>query len=324
MGVTRVARGAGLVVLLLAASAIGPAAWGRVHDAFAVTSSPKPVTVPIEPFRLFDTRPAPNDPTGGPNEPFTAGETRSYQVAGVGAVPADAVGVVLNITAVGSTQVSFVTVWPTGTAQPSTSTLNPAPGRTTFNSATVLLGGGKFSVFLSAGSSHVLVDVVAYLQDHNHDDRYLEQDQPIVVNESLGSYGIITGTGPTQVDIAGGALGVSPNGSISLPLTGVPAVGGTSYRLSQVEICATFSTSVTGQFINLVAITGETTSTGTAQAILLNDGTDRTTNGCFTLTVPVNTSRTYGLLFGFSSSPASTTANAIFLTVVRSTWVPSG
>lgn len=319
MGASRVGRGVALVLLLLAASAVGPLAWGRLSDAFAAPSPPNPVTVPITPFRLVDTRPPPD----GPNQPFGAGETRSYQAAGVGAVPADAVGVVLNITAVGTTADSFFTVWPAGTPRPNASTLNPAPGRITFNSATVLLGGGKFSMFLNAGSTHVLVDVVAYLREHNHDDRYLEQNQPIVVNESLGAYGTIAGTGPTQVDVAGGSLGTSPNGAISLPLSGVPAVGGTAYRLSQVEICATFSNTVAGEFINVVAVTAESTSTGAANTILVNDGTDRTTNGCFTLNVPASTAKSFGLLFSFSASPASSTANAIFLTAVRTTWVPS-
>jgi hypothetical protein len=88
-------------------------------------------------------------------------------------VPADAAGVVLNITAVNATTSSFITVWPTGSQRPNASTLNPAQGQTRFNSATVLLGtGGAFSVYHSAGNVDVLIDVVGYLIGHDHDDRY--------------------------------------------------------------------------------------------------------------------------------------------------------
>ena len=84
--------------------------------------------VPITPCRLFDTRP--DFQVGARSAPLGANDTHS--IKGVGAVgecglPADAVGLVLNVTAVDATQLTFLTFWPTGAEQPNASSLNPSP-----------------------------------------------------------------------------------------------------------------------------------------------------------------------------------------------------
>jgi hypothetical protein len=159
------------------AALIGTAAGAvvtRVGVVDAVTPPPVgAVVVPVTPTRILDTRSTDGGPIGGPSGSIGAGAVREVKAAGVTPVPADATGVVLNITAVNATASSFITVWPTGTNRPNASTLNPAQGQTRFNSATVLLGtGGSFSVYHSAGNVDVLIDVVGYLVGHDHDDRY--------------------------------------------------------------------------------------------------------------------------------------------------------
>jgi hypothetical protein len=329
MGAGRVVRVAGLAVLLVAASALGPLAWGPLREAVGQAAGSKPVVVPVTPFRLFDTRPAPDDPTGGPEEPFGSGETRTYQVAGVGGVPADAVGVVLNLTAVGSTADAFVTLYPAGSGRPNASTLNPSPGRIVFNSATVLLGAGKFSVFLSAGTAHLLADVVGYLVDHNHDERYLEQTQPVVMTETAGGWRTPSSSNPVTFDIIGpdafmSGAASNPNDEVvpySLPLTQPASIGGTSYRLASVEYCIRLINPANSR-VDLAGIYSDNFTGALPLSAEVTDETDRTAVGCYSLAATSGTARSYALVLGVTLL-GSNTSGGIIVSGVRSTWVPS-
>jgi len=281
-------------------------------------SDAKPVVVPITPFRLVDTRAASDDPLlGGSNEPFAPQEARTYQVAGVQTVPADAVGVVLNITSPSATTSAFLTVWPFGQARPVASTLNPFPGRITFNSATTLLGSGRFSVFNSEGSTHVIVDVVGYLQDHNHDEQYLEQTAPIVELVSLGNFSTLGTTGPTTVGVFGPTLLSTGGGIISLPFDGPASVGGTSYDLVRVDYCVQLAN---GAFINSFGIATDELASGVPATIEVTDQTDRTTTGCYGIDVPANGGQSFGALIAFAGAAAIN--NSVYLFNVRATWNP--
>ena len=71
-------------------------------------------TTAISPIRIVDTRPG-SFTYGGVKVPWAAEETRSVQAAGLSTIPADAVGIVVNITALNaSTNDTFLTVFPTG------------------------------------------------------------------------------------------------------------------------------------------------------------------------------------------------------------------
>lgn len=116
--------------------------------------------VPVEPYRILDTR----NGIGAPASPVGAGRTIDVQIAGVGPVPADAVGIVLNITGTRTTEATYITAWPTGTAQPTASVLNITPGIDAPNGVTALLGaGGKLSLFNFTGSTDLIADVAGYL-----------------------------------------------------------------------------------------------------------------------------------------------------------------
>ena len=121
--------------------------------------------VPLTPSRVFDTRPGTD--SAGPKGFVGAGETISVQVAGVGGVPSTGVAaVVLNATATEAAAAGFVTVFPTGSAQPLASVLNlVAAGDTAPNLVMVPLGdGGKVSLFSQSGT-HLLADVTGYVTD---------------------------------------------------------------------------------------------------------------------------------------------------------------
>ncbi len=137
-------------------------------------------TIPITPTRIVDTR-GPN-PTGGIMGPLAAGATYTWGpipgatiIGGVNngkptGVDSHAIGIVGNVTVTGYTQNGFVALFPAGASfdpNSSPSTLNFSPAWAWANAFTVLLGtganAGKFSIYVGGNSTHVVVDVVAYL-----------------------------------------------------------------------------------------------------------------------------------------------------------------
>lgn len=158
-----------------AALAVAVGAGGIGYVNATVNDGERTVFVPIVPCRLFDTRP--EFQVGPRSTPLGAAET--YPVVAVGQsgncdLPADAVGIALNVTAVDATAPTFLTLWATGQGQPTASHLNPLPGEgPTPNAVTTDLGvDGSFNVYNLQGSVHVLADVIGYYADHAHDDRY--------------------------------------------------------------------------------------------------------------------------------------------------------
>ena len=85
-------------------------------------------------------------------------------VAGRGGVPATDVGAVaLNVTVTSPTAAGFLTVYPAGTHRPTASNLNFTPFQTVPNMVIVPLGNnGQISIYNSAGSADVIVDVLGW------------------------------------------------------------------------------------------------------------------------------------------------------------------
>jgi hypothetical protein len=113
---------------------------------------------PLSNARLLDTRLTTAKPTLGP------GETLTLQVSGKAGIPALGVSAaVVNLTVAGATAGSYLTVYPTGQARPTVSSINFPAGLTVANISTVKLGtGGKVSIFNHLGSTAVIVDVVGF------------------------------------------------------------------------------------------------------------------------------------------------------------------
>lgn len=119
-------------------------------------------TTTITPERFLDTRPD-GAALGGTDVPVGPGETRVVQIGGLGSVPADAVSVLVNITAVNATERGFIVAFPAGATRPPTSLLNPEPGAVAFNSTTVELSNGALAVYNNAGTVDVIIDVMGYM-----------------------------------------------------------------------------------------------------------------------------------------------------------------
>ncbi len=150
------------------------AKWRRLNSLRVDTADG--TGAPFKPVRLVDTR----NGTGGTTGPVAGGTTIAFPVAGAGAgaslIPADAIAVVGNITAVGWNVSGWLTIFPAGVAynpNADPSTMNFSGGAYAWaNSFVVGLGtgvtwGGKVAVYvgtLGAGSTNFILDITGYIQ----------------------------------------------------------------------------------------------------------------------------------------------------------------
>ena len=113
--------------------------------------------VAVTPCRLIDTR-----NSGGP---ISGGTSRSFTVSQLGScgIPATAAAYSLNVTVVpNGAPLGYLTIWPTGAAQPVVSTMNSTDGRTKANAAFVPGGyQGAVSVYVS-NTTNVVLDINGY------------------------------------------------------------------------------------------------------------------------------------------------------------------
>ncbi len=142
-----------------------------VSNGNGTTTTAKTITVSggfkgLAPIRLMDTRRGATTIDGlyqGEGS-IGGGLVRSVRVTGRGGVPEAGVGsVVLNVTAVGPTARSYLTVWPQGKPRPNASNLNFVGGKTIPNMVIVPAGaGGNVSIFNEMGNTDVIVDLLGW------------------------------------------------------------------------------------------------------------------------------------------------------------------
>jgi hypothetical protein len=189
---------------------------------------------PLTPARITDTRPG----SGKPNAGMTLGQgtVLNVQVTGADGVPGSGVAAaVLNVTATNPTQQSFLTVWPTGAAQPLASNLNFGPSQTVPNRVIVPVGsGGKVSIFNPAGSVDAVVDVGGYFTDSSNVAATGAQFTPTTPAR-------ITDTRPgSPGPNAGKTLG--PNGMLTVQVAGAGGVPATGVTAAVLNVTATNTT----------------------------------------------------------------------------------
>lgn len=115
--------------------------------------------VPVVPARLLDTRHGLGARKGvvGPT-----GEI-DLAVTGVGGVDPNASAVVLNVTATGASEETFVSVYPGGVKRPDASSLNVERGGTIANLVIAKVGtDGRVRLYNHAGGVHLVADVTGY------------------------------------------------------------------------------------------------------------------------------------------------------------------
>lgn len=123
--------------------------------------------------------------------PIGPDATIDLQVAGEGGVPSTGVvAVAMNLTSTLADSMSFITAYPTGTARPTTSNLNVAPGIDTPNQVIVGLGtDGKVSLYNEAGNGHLVADVTGYFLGGSG----LEPVTPARLLDTRNDIGVTTG-----------------------------------------------------------------------------------------------------------------------------------
>ncbi len=168
---------------------------------------------PIPPQRVLDTR------DGIQWRGRLRGlDTVDVQISGCAGIPTNATGaVVLNLTSTEASAPSFVTVWPSGESRPIASSLNTDPGQDTPNLVMARIGaGGRVSMYLDAGLSHLVADIVGWLPG----SAGFVPVSPARVLDTRSSNGVPTSepVGPAQL------IGVQITGRGGVPTTGVSAV----------------------------------------------------------------------------------------------------
>jgi hypothetical protein len=160
MSIVRVRR-AGIAGAMVVASVVA------YHLGTNAAAPPQPsVVVPIAPCRLADTRPT--SLVGVRSTPLAATETVTFQVWGVNGnctIPSNATGIIANVTGVGGTSPSFLTVFPADANRPTASNLNwTTSGMVVANLLTVGLSAtGAIKAYNQAGSTDLIIDITGYL-----------------------------------------------------------------------------------------------------------------------------------------------------------------
>lgn len=117
----------------------------------------------MTPCRLADTRNAPG-PSGGPI--LAANSTRDFPVTSLCGVPETATSIAMNVTVAVPTSGGSLGVQASGLSPSGTSSLSFRAGRTRANNTMAEIGThGRVAVSLvSAGTAHVILDVVGYFE----------------------------------------------------------------------------------------------------------------------------------------------------------------
>ncbi|WP_234544783.1 PKD domain-containing protein [Streptomyces shenzhenensis] len=171
------------------------------------------------PVRLLDTRYG----TGAPKRAVGAGGVVRLKILGVGGVPASGVtAVTLNVTDMGATASSYVSVYPDGAARPSASNLNFRAGQVNPSLVTVRVGAdGYVDLYNAHGKVNLVADV----------EGYYTTTKPSTDDESMTGLAMVT---PTRVldtrdgtGAAKGAVGPRTTTTFTLPkyARGVATVG---------------------------------------------------------------------------------------------------
>ncbi len=145
-------------VLIQAADTSGNFA---IRQYFIKVSSTPLQLITLAPCRIIDTRSA-NGPLGGPF--VTGGSSRTIPIPSSSCnVPANAAAYSLNVTVVPRKgALGYLTVWPTGQAQPLVSTLNSLDGSVLANAAIVPAGtAGAIDAF-ATDDTELIVDINGY------------------------------------------------------------------------------------------------------------------------------------------------------------------
>lgn len=176
----------------------------------------------LVPTRILDTRPA--SQIGAFNTPLGPAMTRVVSISDPPSIPSSGVlAVVMNVTVTDANASSYLTLWPSGSAQPMASNLNWSVGDTVANQATVQVGAnGALSMYNNRGTADVVIDVSGYFTDPGSGSAgdYVPVAPARVIDTRPA-----TQVGPYSTPLGPGAVdAVQITGAAGVPAAGVSAV----------------------------------------------------------------------------------------------------
>lgn len=198
--------------MILAALAVGVAILNPVNAGAVAGSS----YTPLAPQRILDTRITGN--------PVSNGSVENLTVTGIDTVPTAATAVVLNVTVTGSSNASYLSVYPAGESTPNASNLNFTQGETVANLSVVpVAASGQVSIYNAVGTVQVIVDLEGYFETNSGSSTsgsYVALTPARITDTRWGSGEPNSGhpLGPE------GTLSVQVEGAGGVPWTGVAAV----------------------------------------------------------------------------------------------------
>ncbi len=187
---------------------LGVTSWSGLPALQGQTPTPTLTFVSITPCRVVDTRSG-GGSFGAPD--LMGGTMRSFPIlSSPCGIPAKALAYSLNITVVPVNGLEYLTIWPTGQAQPLASTLNAPNQQIVANAAIVPAGsGGAVTVYVS-DETNLIVDVDGYLIAG--------------ATGTPGATGATGATGPVGPQGLAGAMGAT--GPIGITYKGAYTSGG--------------------------------------------------------------------------------------------------
>jgi hypothetical protein len=166
--------------------------------------------VPITPLRVLDSR-----VNVGTTGSFLANSAKSFQVTGVGTIPADAIAITGNVTIIGQQAAGYVSVTTTPTNTPTSSSINFPLGDVRANNVTApLSSAGQLSAVYKAATgkrTHIAFDVTGYFLDGDEDAAYNTLTSPLRVLDSrvgTGLAGTFAHDTPRTLLVATGTNGI--------------------------------------------------------------------------------------------------------------------
>ena len=196
---------------------LGAPRFGALAAALGIPALARATYHPIDPTRIADTR----NGTGVPLAKVGAGHTITVALpSSAPGVPASGItAAVVNVTAVGASASTYLSVYPTGAVGGSSSSaVNVAPGVPIPNLVMVKANAaGNITVYNSAGTVDVLVDLEGYFaRDSN--DLFTAQSPTRILDTRAGTGAPLAKVGPA------GSITLHVAGAGGLPASGIDAV----------------------------------------------------------------------------------------------------
>jgi prefoldin subunit 5 len=198
-----------------------------VNGYFSAAGSSTLTFVPTTPCRVVDTRQA-NGAFGGPI--LAANSNRSFPLSsGACSIPASAAAYSLNATVVPTSTLSYLTLYPTGTTQPTVSTLNSSNGQIVANAAIVPAGTGSAITAYVTNQTQLILDINGYFTASPPAPLVFNTVTPcriVDTRNSNGTFGgpIMTANSTRSFPIPTGSCGIpSTATAYAFNVTAVPA-----------------------------------------------------------------------------------------------------